>query len=91
MLRQTDAAIDEFRQTAAEAPSHGPLQLHLACAYGLAGRESEARVAFAAANRLLPNFTIAKWKENSRSDDASYVAYRERCSDVFRRLGMPEE
>jgi tetratricopeptide (TPR) repeat protein len=90
-LGHLDAAIDEYRRGAAGAPGWGLIPLNLTCVYGLAGREQEARAAFADTDRLLPNFTIAKWKENSFSDDPIYLAGRERCYDVVRKLGMPEQ
>lgn len=89
-LGHFDAAIAELRKAAAGLPGYGLVPLYLTCAYGLAGRELEARAAFADTNRLLPNFTIAKWKENALSDDPAIVVGRERCYDVVRKLGMPE-
>jgi adenylate cyclase len=90
-LGHYDAAIDEYRQMAAGLPGYGVGALYLTCAYGLAGREVEARAAFADTNRLLPNFTIAKWKDNANSDNPTIIAGRERCYGVLRKLGMPEQ
>jgi len=90
-LGHLDLAIGELRKAAAGLPQYGYISLYLACAYGLAGRETEARAAFADTNRLLPNFTIAKWKENAPSDNPTWLAGRERCYDVVRQLGLPEQ
>ena len=90
-LGHLDAAIDEIRRAAAGAPGDATVSLNLTCAYGLAGRETDARAAFADTNRQLPNFTIAKWKENALSDDPIYLAGRERCYGALRQLGMPEQ
>jgi hypothetical protein len=67
------------------------LRLNLACAYGHAGREHEARAVFTDATRLLSDFSIAQWKATAISDDLSYLAWRERCYDMLRQMGMPEE
>jgi hypothetical protein len=64
--------------------------LYLTSALALAGREAEARAAFADTNRLLPNFTIARWKATAYSDDPIFLAGRQRCYDVLGKLGMPE-
>jgi hypothetical protein len=84
-------AIDELQKAVSGAPAYGAISLGLTCAYGLAGRETEAHAAFASTNRLLPNFTIAKYKANALSDDPTYLAGRERCYGVLRKLGMPEQ
>jgi hypothetical protein len=85
-----DAAIDEFRRAAAGLPHYAQIPLYVACACGLAGRAEEARAALAESNRLLPNFTIAKWRENAESDHPDFLAARERWYEVLRKLGMPE-
>jgi TolB-like protein/class 3 adenylate cyclase len=86
-----DRAIDTLRRAASGLPNAGLPPLYLACAYGLAGRQAEARAALAESNRLLPNFTIAKWKANANSDDPAYLAGRERFYQVARELGMLEK
>jgi adenylate cyclase len=85
-----DAAINAYRTAAAGLPI-GVARLYLACAFGMSGRTKDALPAFADANRLLPGFTIAKWKANINSTDPNYLAWRERCYDVARGFGMPEE
>jgi adenylate cyclase len=90
-LEHPDAAIDELQKAAAGRPGYAPVSLYLTCAYGLAGREMESRTAFADTNRLLPNFTIAKWKQFEFSDNPAWLAGRERCYGALRNLGMPEQ
>jgi tetratricopeptide (TPR) repeat protein len=90
-LGHPDAAIDELRKAAAGRPGYSVGSLYLTCAYGLSGREMEARTAFADTNRWLPNFTIAKWKQLEFSDNPAWLAGRERCYAALRKLGMPEQ
>jgi Flp pilus assembly protein TadD len=90
-LGQVDPAIVDLQKAAVGRPNSGIISLYLTCAYSLAGRDAEARTAFIDANRLLPKFTIAKWRENAQSDDPTYLAARETCFDALRKQGMPEE
>jgi TolB-like protein/class 3 adenylate cyclase/Tfp pilus assembly protein PilF len=90
-LGHLDAAIEELRKAVAGQPGYGLISIYLPCAYGLAGREMEARSAFADTNRLLPDFTIAKWKQNELSDNPTWLVGRERCYGALRKLGMPEQ
>jgi adenylate cyclase len=90
-LGHYDAAIEELRKAVAGQPGYGLISIYLTCAYGLAGREMESRSAFADTNRLLPNFTIAKWKQSELSDNPAWLDGRERCYGALRKLGMPEQ
>jgi class 3 adenylate cyclase/TolB-like protein len=90
-LGQTDAAIADLQKAATGRAGSGIVSLYLTCAYSLAGRDADASAAYADTNRLLPNFTIAKWRDNATSDDPAYLASRELCYDALRKLGMPEE
>jgi Flp pilus assembly protein TadD len=90
-LGQIDAAIADLQKAGAGRPGSGQASLYLTCAYSLAGREADARAAYTDTNRLLPNFTIAKWRDNAQSDESAYLAARERCYAALRKLGMPEQ
>jgi hypothetical protein len=57
----------------------------------LAGLLAEAAEVCAAARRLAPNFTIAKFRAESVSDNPVYLAQREYLYKGLRLAGAPED
>ena len=90
-MGQPDAAIDFYRRATLGLPGWGPGLLYLACTCRLLGRDDEARAAFAEMRLALPTLTITKWREFANSDERGYLAWRERCCDAAREMGLPEE
>ncbi len=62
----------------------------LAAALAHLGRLEEARAAVQAGLALDPNFTIRRLREGASSDNATYLAQRERQMDGMRKAGVPE-
>jgi len=86
-----EAGTDLYRRATLGLPGWGICLLYLACASRLIDRVAEAHAAFAEMKRALPNLTITKWRENVLSDEPRYLAWRERCYDAAREMGLPEE
>ena len=59
-------------------------------ALALTGLPIEAAEVCAAARRLSPNFTIAKFPAEAVSDNPVYLAQRERLLEGLRLAGAPE-
>lgn len=62
----------------------------LAAALGLLGRLDEALAAAQAGLVLDPTFTIRRFRAGVSSDNATYLAGRERMYDGMRKAGVPE-
>jgi hypothetical protein len=62
----------------------------LAGALGLAGLLEEAAEVSAAARRLAPHFTIAKFRAEAVSDNPVFLARREHFYEGLRLAGVPE-
>ena len=86
-----EAGTDLYRRATLGLPGWGIGLLYLACASRLIERVAEAHAAFDEMKRALPNLTITKWRENVLSDEPRYLAWRERCYDAAREMGLPEE
>ena len=62
----------------------------LAAALALQGRLDDARAAGAAGLALTPDFTIQRYRQGAASDNAIYLAMRERIHEGLRLAGIPE-
>ncbi len=62
----------------------------LASALGLLGQLDEARAAVQAGLALDPTFTIRRFRAGVSSDNATYLAGRERMYEGMRKAGVPE-
>jgi hypothetical protein len=69
----------------------GLSQFVLAGTLGLAGLLAEAAEVCAVAQRLAPNFTIAKFRAEAVSDNLVYLAQREHFCEGLRLAGAPED
>jgi TolB-like protein/class 3 adenylate cyclase len=63
----------------------------LAAALGLLGRLDEGRAAAQAGLALDPTFTIRRFRAGVSTDNATYLAGRERMYDGMRKTGVPDE
>ena len=64
---------------------------YLAAALVHLGRFDEARASVQAGLTLDPNFTVSRWRSIKISDNAIFMAQRERIQDGLRKAGVPEE
>jgi TolB-like protein/class 3 adenylate cyclase len=90
-LGRLEAAVAQLRTSAGLNPNFGLAFVFLAAALALAGRSAEAAEAAAAGRRLLPNFTIAKFRRESASNNPVYLAQRERVCEGMRLAGILED
>ena len=74
-----------------EANRNFPLA-HFACAAALAllGSSNEAVAAAKMGLTLNPSFTIRRFREGAQSNNATYLAKRERVYEGMRLAGIPE-
>jgi TolB-like protein len=83
--------IENLRESVEINPNWGLAQFVLAGALALAGLLSEAAEVRAAAQRLVPNFTIARFRAGAASDNPIYLAQREQMYRGLRLSGVPED
>jgi TolB-like protein len=89
-LRRVVRALESLRKSVEINPNWGLSQFVLAGALGLAGDLAEAAEVCAVAQRLAPNFTIAKFRAEAVSDNPAYLAEREHFCEGLRLAGAPE-
>jgi adenylate cyclase len=82
-LGHYDAAIDEERRSIEIGYRNFISYVNLAAAYGLAGKEAEAKSAIAEARRLNPKLTVKWWMDHGPSIPIVF--------EGGRKAGLPEE
>jgi tetratricopeptide (TPR) repeat protein len=89
-LGKDDEAISWFRRST-EANRNNPLNhFLLAAALAYQGQNAEAAMAAKAGLELEPAFTIRRYREGALTDNATYLARRERFYEGMRMAGVPE-
>jgi TolB-like protein len=83
-------ALESLRKSVEINPNWGLSRFVLAGALGLAGQLAEAAEVCTIAQRLAPNFTIAKFRAEAVSDNPAYLAKREHFGEGLRLAGAPE-
>ena len=89
-LGRMGRALESLRKSVEINPNWALSQFVLAGALALKGLPAEAAEVCAAARRLSPNFTIAKFRAEAVSDNPVYLAQRERLLEGLRLAGAPE-
>ena len=87
---QVVRGIESLRKSVEIYPNWPLAQFALAGALALAGRLAEAAEVCTVARRLAPNFTIAKFRDETMSDHPVYLAQREYLYQGMRLAGVPE-
>lgn len=90
-LGRLSPAVEQLRRSTGMNPNFGIAFVFLAAAFALAGNSVEAAEACAAARRLLPNFTIAKFRRETASGNAVYLAQCLRVCEGMRLAGIPPD
>lgn len=90
-LGRVDQAADPLRKAVELNSSFSIAHFILAATLALMGRDAEAAEACAAGLRLDLNFSVAKFRSNTRSDNPVYLAGRERIYEGLRKAGVPEQ
>jgi TolB-like protein len=81
---------ESLRKSVEINPNWGLSQFVLAAALALGGLLAEAAEVRAVAQRLVPNFTIARFRAGAASDNLVYLAQREHFYRGLRLAGVPE-
>ena len=89
-LGRLESALDRLRKSVEINPNVAPTQFFLAAASALSGRAAEAREARDAGLRLEPNFTVARFRNQPRSENPTFLAQRERIYEGLSLTGVPE-
>ena len=82
--------IESLRKSVEINPNWGLAQFVLAGALALAGLLAEAAEVRAVAQRLVPNFTIARFRAGAASDNPVYLAQRDQFYNGLRLAGVPK-
>jgi len=82
--------IESLRKSVEINPNWGLSQFILAAALALAGLLGEAAEVRAVAQRLVPNFTITRFRAGAAGDNPVYLAQREHLYNGLRLAGVPE-
>jgi TolB-like protein/class 3 adenylate cyclase/Tfp pilus assembly protein PilF len=91
LLLSSDADAVAWFRRCLEANRNFPLaHFFLAAALALLGEPDQARAAAKAGSALNPGFTIHTYRSNAVSDNATYLAGRERVFKGLRLAGVPE-
>ncbi|QCP53073.1 adenylate cyclase [Trinickia violacea] len=83
-------AVEALHKAVELHPHHNLNHFFLAAALAVAGREAEAAEACAVGQRIDPTFSVAKFRDLAPSNNAVFLALRERVYDGMRKAGVPE-
>jgi TolB-like protein/tetratricopeptide (TPR) repeat protein len=89
-LGRLESALDRLRKSVEINPHVAMPHFFLAAASALSGRAAEAREARNAGLRLDPNFTVARFRNERRSENPTFLAQRERIYEGLSLAGVPE-
>jgi TolB-like protein/class 3 adenylate cyclase/tetratricopeptide (TPR) repeat protein len=89
-LGRLESALDRLRRSVEINPNVAMAHFFLAAASALSGRPAEAREARNAGLRLDPNFTVARFRNERRSENPTFLAQRERVYEGLSLAGVPE-
>lgn len=89
-LSRGEEAVAWFRRAIETNQNYPAAHFFLAAALAQLGRMSEARTATEAGLALDPSFTIRRLRASVSSDNATYLAQRERVYDCMGKAGVPK-
>jgi tetratricopeptide (TPR) repeat protein len=89
-LGRLESALDRLRKSVEINPNVAMPHFFLAAASALSGRAAEAREARNAGLRLDPNFNVARFRNERRSENPTFLAQRERIYEGLSLAGVPE-
>ena len=88
----SDEEAVAWQRRSIDANRNIPLaHFNLAAALAHLGRFDEARASAQAGLALDPSFTVSRWRSIVISDNATFIAQRQRIQDGLRKAGVPEE
>jgi TolB-like protein/class 3 adenylate cyclase/tetratricopeptide (TPR) repeat protein len=89
-LGRLESALDRLRKSVEINPNVAVPHFFLAAASALSGRAAEAREARKAGLQLDPNFTVARFRNERRSENPTFLAQRKRIYEGLSLAGVPE-
>ena len=89
-LGRLESALDRLRKSVEINPNVALTQFLLAAASALTGRAAEAREARESGLRIDPNFTVARYRNEARSENPTFLAQRDRIYKGLSLAGVPE-
>ena len=89
-LGRLKSASDRLRKSVEINPNVAMPHFFLAAASALSGRAAEAREARMAGLQLDPNFTVARFRNERRSENPTFLGQRERIYEGLSLAGVPE-
>jgi TolB-like protein/tetratricopeptide (TPR) repeat protein len=89
-LGRHGSALARLRKSVEMNPNLALTQFFLAAASALSGHTAEAWAARNAGLQLDPNFTVARFRNEPRSNNATYLAQRERIYEGLSLAGVSE-
>jgi tetratricopeptide (TPR) repeat protein len=90
-LGRYDRAVEQVRRSLSMNPQIPLTHFVLAAALALKGCIAEAAEARDAGLKLDPNFSVARYRKDRRSDNPVFLQQRERMYEGLRKAGVPEE
>lgn len=89
-LGRLESALDRLRKSIEMNPNVAMVHFFLAAASSLSGLMDEASAAREAGLRLDPNFTVARFRNERRSQNATFLSQRERIYEGLLLAGVPK-
>lgn len=89
-LGRLEQALDRLRKSVEMNPNVAMVHFFLAAASSLSGLTDEASAAREAGLQLDPNFTVARFRNERRSQNPTFLAQRERIYEGLRLAGVPK-
>jgi len=89
-LGRLESAVERLRKSVEINPQLALPQFFLAAASALNGRSAEAQEARDAGLRLDPNFTVARFRNEARSKNSTFLEQRKRIYEGLILAGVPE-
>jgi TolB-like protein/DNA-binding response OmpR family regulator len=90
LLGSDEEAVSSFQRVIEIDRNYPVAYFYLAAALAHLERLEEARSAVRTGLALRPDFTLARFRVGALSDNARYLAARERIYDGMRKAGLPE-
>jgi TolB-like protein/class 3 adenylate cyclase/tetratricopeptide (TPR) repeat protein len=89
-LGRLGSALDRLRKSVEINPHVAMTHFFLAAASALSGHADEASGEREAGSQLDPNFTVARFRNERRSQNQTFLTQRERIYEGLRLAGVPE-
>ena len=89
-LGRHELALGRLRKSVEINPNVAMPHFFLAAASALSGRAAEAREALKVGLQLDPNFTVARFRNERRSENLTFLAQRERIYEGLSLAGVPK-